>query len=98
MGTMKPSAPLVPETETEPDQDMPPLELVDYTAVRKSQKKLPGGAHNPYERQPPTGDTVRVQRPRIDLRQLSKWITIKKEVDALRAQGDRPSPDKTRKR
>jgi hypothetical protein len=60
---------------------------MDYPPGRK--KKLPGGAYNPYERPIPTGDTARVKQPRTDLRQLSAWIKIKKEVVAQREEEPR---------
>jgi hypothetical protein len=75
--------------------DSPSLELVDYVFGRKSRNKMPGGAYDPYERQDQSGDTVRVEKPRVDLRQLSQWIKLNKEVAALR-EDSKLSKDKSR--
>lgn len=63
---------------------MPPMEFLEYVPPGKRSNNMPGGAFDPYERDLPTGDTVRVHKPRTDLRQLSRWIKMKKEVDAQR--------------
>jgi hypothetical protein len=75
----------------------PVLEVVDYFPPGMRPKKLIGGAYDPYERPKPTGDTVRVKRPRTDLRQLSAWIKTKKEVEAKR-EGESGLTEKPRNR
>ena len=95
MGSKIPSRP--PSiTHQEPIKDNG-LAVVDYFPPGKRPKKLIGGAYDPYERPIPTGDTVRVQRPKTDLRQLSAWIKTKKEVDAQR-EGEPTPPEKSRPR
>lgn len=71
--------------EQEPEKDMPAkLEVVDYNPVRKRNKAMVGGAYNPYERTGSSGDTARMRKPRVDLRQLSEWIKTTQQVKALR--------------
>lgn len=74
----------VPEEEDEvrmPDR----LEIVDDTPG-KPKSRLQGGAYDPYQKQDPgaPGDTARIRRPRVDLRQLSEWIKTTQQVKALR--------------
>jgi hypothetical protein len=83
MGSKKPTgiAPHVPNQET------PTLEIVDYLPPGKRSTKLVGGAYDPYETPVHTGNTVRLKRPRTDLRRLSTWIKTKNEVEAQRESG-----------
>lgn len=74
----------VPEEEDEvkmPDR----LEIVD-DRPGKPKSRLQGGAYDPYQKQDPgpPGDTARIRRPRVDLRQLSEWIKTTQQVKALR--------------
>ncbi len=80
--------------EQEPEKDMPAkLEVVDYNPARSRTKKaLGGGAYDPYERPVATGDTARIRKPRVDLRQLSEWIKTTQQVKALREE-DLPKDD-----
>jgi hypothetical protein len=80
--------------EQEPEKDMPAkLEVVDYNPVRnRTRKGMSGGAYDPYERPLATGDTARIRKPRVDLRQLSEWIKTTQQVKALREE-DLPEPD-----
>ena len=66
----------------DPDADSPPMEFLEYVPSGKRSNKMPGGAFDPYERTLPSGDTVRMQRPRTDLRELSRWIKLQQEVEA----------------
>ena len=61
------------------------LELVDAPAGGKK-SRLQGGAYDPYQKQdaPRPGDTARIRRPRVDLRQLSEWIKTTQRVKSLR--------------
>ena len=79
--------------EKEPERDMPVnLEVVDYNPKRTSKASMGGGAYNPYERPiGATGDTVRLRKPRVDLRKLSEWIKTTNEVKAQRQE---ETPDK----
>ena len=72
--------------EKEPERDMPVnLEVVDYNPKRTSKASMGGGAYNPYERPiAATGDTVRIRKPRVDLRKLSEWIKTTNDVKAQR--------------
>jgi hypothetical protein len=75
----------VPEDEEQtrmPDR----LELVDPPAGGKPKSRLQGGAYDPYQKQdaPRPGDTARIRRPRVDLRQLSEWIKTTQRVKSLR--------------
>jgi hypothetical protein len=97
MSSKKPDAfTLFVPDEQEPDKEMPAtLEVVDYNPARKHVKGMGGGAYNPYERTVATGDTVRVRKPRVDLRRLSEWIKTTQQVKAQREEdGEDP---KTRK-
>jgi hypothetical protein len=82
--------------EQEPEKDMPAkLEVVDYNPARKRSKTMVGGAYDPYERTDSSGDTARMRKPRVDLRQLSEWIKSTQQVKALRE--DEIKDPKTRK-
>jgi hypothetical protein len=83
--------------EKEPEKDMPAkLEVVDYNPARTSKKPaMGGGAYNPYERTTgKTGDTVRMRKPRVDLRKLSEWIKTTKQVEAQRAEENDKAEEK----
>lgn len=71
--------------EQEPEKDMPAsLEVVDYNPAPSAKKKLSGGAYDPYETEGVAGDTLRMRKPRVDLRKLSEWIKTTQQVKALR--------------
>jgi hypothetical protein len=71
--------------EKEPEKDMPVrLEILDSVPGKRSRKAMIGGAYNPYERQGSSGDTARMRKPRVDLRDLSKWIKQTQQVKALK--------------
>ena len=76
--------------------DKKPIELSledeDALLERGSGKSLPNGAYNPYDVDP------RAVRPpvkaagsaaRTDLRKLSEWIKLKREVEDLKAEEER---------
>jgi hypothetical protein len=79
---------------SEPERQMPDhLELVDYGTTRKRAAKTAGGAYDPYERAAgDTGDTARIRRPRVDLRQLSEWIKTTQSVKTLREEDMQMDP------
>jgi hypothetical protein len=85
---------LVPD-EAEPVRHMPDhLEVVEYgPAKKRPAKALGGGAYNPYERDiGSVGDTARIRRPRVDLRQLSEWIKTTQSVQTLREEDMQVDP------
>lgn len=89
----------VPEDEEQkrmPDR----LELVDPPGGGKK-SRLQGGAYDPYQKQdaPAPGDTARIRRPRVDLRQLSEWIKTTQRVKSLREEdlAELEKASKTRK-
>lgn len=59
------------------------LSLVDDTGANA---RLPGNAYNPYDVDPTVkrGPQARPQAPKSDLRKLSQWIKLKKEVEAIK--------------
>lgn len=76
----------VPEDE-DPGLQMPDrLEIVETGPGGKPKQRLHGGAYDPYQKQDPgpPGDTARIRKPRVDLRQLSEWIKTTQQVKALR--------------
>jgi hypothetical protein len=75
---------LIAPKEKEPEKDMPAkLEVLDYNPARTKKAAMGGGAYNPYERPiGATGDTVRMRKPRVDLRKLSEWIKTTNDVKA----------------
>ncbi|MEO6185747.1 MAG: hypothetical protein ABIP38_06065 [Steroidobacteraceae bacterium] len=79
--------------EQEPEKEMPAtLEVVDYNPARKRSPTMSGGAYNPYERTGANGDTLRMRKPRVDLRRLSEWIKTTQQVKALREDDVNPDP------
>jgi len=73
--------------DEEGDQQMPDhLELIDTPHAGKPKDRLQAGAYDPYQKQDPAspGDTARIRRPRVDLRQLSEWIKTTQKVKSLR--------------
>jgi hypothetical protein len=78
---------LVPEEQEEETVMPDKLEVIDYNPVRKPQKKLGGGAYNPYSNSGSPSDTARTRRPRVDLRKLSEWIKTTQQVETLREDG-----------
>jgi hypothetical protein len=79
------------------------LELLDTGKGGKPKERLHGGAYDPYQKVDTgsPGDTARIRKPRVDLRQLSEWIKTTQQVKALReeelATGPVPRPDKPRR-
>jgi hypothetical protein len=75
----------VPDDQ-EPERDMPAaLEILDHVPVRKRPKNaLPANAYDPYKNEGVMGDTARMRKPRVDLRQLSEWIKTTQAVKTLR--------------
>lgn len=96
MSSKKPDAfTLFVPDEQEPEKDMPAtLEVVDYNPARNRAKNkgMGGGAYDPYERQGSSGDTARMRKPKVDLRQLSEWIKTTQQVKALREE-EQPKDD-----
>jgi hypothetical protein len=61
------------------------LEIVETDKGGKPKERLQGGAYDPYQKQDVNiGDTARIHRPRVDLRQLSEWIKTTQRVKSLR--------------
>jgi hypothetical protein len=84
----------VPDEE-EPERKLPGnLEVVDYRpASGKAAPALKAGAYDPYDNQE-TGLRPRLgagNGTRRDLRKLSEWIKLKKEVEALNREEDNAS-------
>jgi hypothetical protein len=73
--------------EQEPDRKLPDrLEIEDYMATTVV---MPAGAYNPYEK--PQGDTVQMRNlKKQDLRKLSEWIKLKREVEELARVNEAP--------
>ncbi len=65
------------------------LRLLEESAIRPG---LSVG-YNPYDRDEPKSPTVMAPRP--DLRKLSEWIKLQKQVDALKNEGDAPDQQDT---
>jgi hypothetical protein len=91
-----------PDEDT--DRELPAhLELLETGKGGKPKERLQGGAYDPYQKvdQGSPGDTARIRKPRVDLRQLSQWIKTTQQVKALREEdlppGLVPDPDKPRK-
>lgn len=71
------------------------LELAeDDGPARGPRTKLAAGAYDPYNVDPKGGPKLAAVKsePRTDLRKLSEWIKLKREVDELKAAGDAPPP------
>jgi hypothetical protein len=73
------------------------LQLVDEEGPSRGPRpqRLPAGAYDPYNVETSaSGKPVVEQAPveRTDLRKLSQWIQLKREVDALKAAGEAPPP------
>jgi hypothetical protein len=61
--------------------------------LSRGKPRLPAGAYNPYDVDPRTGKkTARAPAARTDLRKLSEWIKLKREVDELKAAEGEPVP------
>lgn len=76
------------------------LEIVDTGTGGKPKNRMQGGAYDPYQKQEPgnPGDTARIRRPRVDLRQLSEWIKTTQRVKSLReAEAAKPEDQPVRK-
>ena len=83
----------IPVLKEESERKLPDhLELVDGDATAR-RKRLQGGAYDPYQKQDPgrTSDTMRVRKPRVDLRKLSEWIKTTQRVKSKR-DDDEPEP------
>jgi hypothetical protein len=79
--------------EEDPERKLPDhLELVDGDATAR-RKRLKGGAYDPYQKQDPgrASDTMRMRKPRVDLRKLSEWIKTTQRVKSKR-DDDEPEP------
>ena len=60
---------------------LPELSLVDDSGPAM----LPGKAYNPYDRDPKNlGKSKKAAASKPDLRKLSQWIKLKREVDELK--------------
>jgi hypothetical protein len=72
------------------------LRLLEDTA-RKAVPTVSG--YNPYNRDSATALSAKPKAPKPDLRKLSEWIKLKKEVDDLKAKGPQPPapPRRTRR-
>ena len=67
----------------------PELSLEDEDALlTRGKPRLPAGAYNPYDVDPKAAKAA-APGNRKDLRKLSEWIKLKREVDELKsAEGD----------
>jgi hypothetical protein len=74
--------------EQEPEREMPEtLAIVEQGPTRKRPKgALPVNAYDPYKNPGVSGDTARMRKPRVDLRQLSEWIKTTQNTKTLRAE------------
>ena len=66
--------------EEDPERKLPDhLELVDGDATAR-RKRLKGGAYDPYQKQDPgrASDTMRMRKPRVDLRSATSLLAIDK--------------------
>jgi hypothetical protein len=72
--------------DEESERNMPErLEIMDDAPGRKRPKNaLPANAYDPYKNEGVMGDTARMRKPRVDLRQLSEWIKTTQAVKTLR--------------
>ena len=69
-----------PSTGTTGRRAVPELSLVDDSGPRL----LPGKAYDPYDRDPKLVGKAKSKAPKPDLRKLSQWIKLKREVDELK--------------
>ena len=79
--------------------DQKPIELSledeDALLERGAKKALPQGAYNPYDVDPRRGKAAASPAPgsggtsRTDLRKLSEWIKLKREIEDLKAEEER---------
>lgn len=85
--------------DDEPERDMPDhLEMVDYDPGKGANKKMVGGAYDPYSKETPDpGDTARIRKPRVDLHKLSEWIKTSQQVKTLREEDLPPGTKPPRK-
>ncbi len=71
------------------------LKLEDDAPLPRGKHRLPANAYDPYDVE--AGEAPKkVADPsaanRTDLRKLSQWIKLKREVDELKAVDDTPAP------
>jgi hypothetical protein len=69
------------KTGSIPDDELAALSIQEYR---------PGGSTNPYDRVGKAGEveTTRPPAQRTDLRKLSEWIKLRRELEARRARGE----------
>jgi len=67
------------------------LEDEDALLSRGAKKALPQGAYNPYDVDPRRGKATAQSeaQARTDLRKLSEWIKLKREIEELKAEEER---------
>ena len=75
------------------------LSIEDEDAIlSRGKAKLPAGAYDPYDvepRRPKAADKVDVPgATRTDLRKLSEWIKLKREIEELKAEESKPAAAK----
>ncbi|MEP7312127.1 MAG: hypothetical protein ABI859_06070 [Pseudomonadota bacterium] len=59
--------------------------LTELSLVEDSGPKLlPGKAYDPYDKDPKLVGKAKLKAPKPDLRKLSQWIKLKREVDELK--------------
>ena len=74
--------------EQEPERKLPDrLEIEEYMATTVV---LPGGAYDPYGKPTPDTQQARTLKKKQDLRKLSEWIKLKREVEELSRVNEAP--------
>jgi hypothetical protein len=76
------------------------LTLEDDPPLPRGKPRLAGNAYDPYDVEgghAPTKDADKAAANRTDLRKLSQWIKLKREVDELNGVGSEPAPLRKKK-
>lgn len=84
---------------TDGEQDREPTARILRLELEDTARKAPSKAsYNPYDREVVLGQPKKAAPARPDLRKLSEWIKLKKEVDSLKAADPPPAPKPSRPR
>lgn len=82
-------------SKKKPDDELR-LEEEDALLERGAGKPLPKGAYNPYDVDPRRGKPApETAAARTDLRKLSEWIKLKREIEDLKAEEERAAEAKS---